>query len=168
MLLSNFMHGVAGMVVVLVLVGIGAAVYFASQGLTGVQAEACGHCSGQTEENMGQRLSYDAILQLAQNAGFDADAPTAAAIAVAESGGDPDAYNKESQAVGYHGRTDAEDGKGSYGLWQIYLFLHPEFAGQDLTDPETNANAAYRVFSDAKGFHPWSTFKDGTYQQYMS
>jgi hypothetical protein len=152
---------------ILLIVGAIAVIYFVSQGVTGVEADAPCHCDTQTSECMGQKLSYSALVQLAQDAGFDTDSQTAAAIAMAESGGDPNAYNKEAQAVGHHGRTDAEDGKGSIGLWQIYLFMHPELEGQDLTDPETNANAAFQVYSAAGGFSPWSTFTAGTYQKYM-
>jgi hypothetical protein len=155
------------MIPALVFVGIVAALFLVAQGVTGTQAEAEGHCSSATQEDMGQRLSYAALVQLAQGAGFDTDSQTAAAIAVAESGGDPNAYNKEAQAVGHYGRMDAEDGKGSYGLWQIYLFLHPEFEGQDLTDPETNANAAFQIYQ-ANGFSAWSTFKSGKYQEFYA
>ena len=42
------------------------------------------------------------------------------------------------------------------GLWQIYLQDHPEFAGLDLRDPATNANAAFSVYSNAGRFRPWS------------
>jgi soluble lytic murein transglycosylase-like protein len=158
------------MVGMLLLVGAIAVVYFLSQGVTGVEADAPGHCCSCTEENLSdnQKLSYDALVQLAQDAGFDTDSNTAAAIALAESSGDPNAYNPEKNAhlgPGYH---DAPDGKGSFGLWQIYSNAHPEFDGQDLTDPQTNANAAYSIYAAAGGFSPWSTFKSGAYQRYMA
>src|SRR6267142_35793 len=128
-------------------------------------ADAPGHCEGATSE-MGQKLSYDEIVMLAFNVGFGSDASIAAAVALAESGGDPDAYNPEKNAaIGYE---DAPDGEGSYGLWQIYLHRHPEFSGQNLYDPQVNANAAYKVYSDAGGFKPWSTYKSGKYQEYLS
>lgn len=148
------------MVAVLFSVAFVAVLYFISQGVTGDTADAPGHCSGSTEEDMSERLSYPALVQLAEGAGFDVDSATAAAIAVAESGGDPNAYNPETQA-------GAPEGKGSYGLWQIYLHAHPEYEGQDLTDPETNANAAYAIYVKAGGFKPWSTFKSGAYQKYV-
>jgi hypothetical protein len=106
--------------------------------------------------------TYSDLVTLAQNAGFSGnDALTAAAIAMAESSGNPRAYNPETAA-------GAPSGKGSYGLWQIYLNAHPEFEGQDLYDSATNATAAYSVFSDAgNSFSPWSTFKNGTYAQFV-
>lgn len=113
-------------------------------------------------------LTYDQVLAYAQAAGFGTDSQTAAAIALAESRGNTQAYNKEPQDVpGRYNRTSEDDGLGSYGLWQIYLAAHPELSGVDLTDPQNNANAAFSVYSEAGGFHPWSTFKSGAYQEYM-
>src|SRR5580700_1059943 len=98
----------------------------------------------------------------AQNAGFSgADLQTAVAIALAESGGNPVTYNPETAA-------GTPDGEGSYGLWQIYLNAHPEFAMENLYDPQTNANAAYSVYSAAGGFSPWSTYGSGAYQAFLS
>lgn len=109
------------------------------------------------------------IAQVAANAGWSGnDLATAVAIALAESGGgNPNAYNSEPQDVpGNFGRTSSGDGKGSYGLWQIYLAAHPEFAGANLLDPQTNANAAYAIYAIAGGFHPWSTYTSGEYGMY--
>lgn len=102
------------------------------------------------------------LAQLASNAGFTGDdLQTAVAIALAESQGNPNAYNPETAA-------GTPQGKGSYGLWQIYLKAHPEFAGQNLYDPQTNANAAYRVYVAAGySFSPWSTFGSGAYQAFL-
>ena len=118
------------------------------------------------------KYGFNELVTLAQNAGFT-DVSTAAAVALAESGGDPQAYNREPQdAPGGHtnkyGRVSADDGLGSYGLWQIYLAAHPEFSGQDLTDPQINANAALKVYYDSGGFSAWSTYKSGKYQEYLN
>ncbi len=111
---------------------------------------------------MKSKTSISDLLQLAQNAGFQGqDAYIAAAVALAESGGDPKAYNPEIT-------VNTPAGMGSYGLWQIYLKAHPEFTGVDLYDPQENANAAFSIFSNAgNSFHPWSTFKSGKYQAYL-
>jgi lysozyme-like protein len=106
-------------------------------------------------------LSADEISQYAQNAGFSGyDLQLAVAIAFAESSGIPTKYNPEKQA-------GTPPGRGSYGLWQIYLKEHPEFAGQNLLDPQTNANAAYSVYSRAGGFWPWSTYNSRAFEAYM-
>lgn len=131
-------------------------IYYLSQKDT---ADAPGHC-GECTVTTGQKFSFDELLSLAQDAGFDANSQTAAAIAMAESGGDPNAYNPERQA-------GAPEGEGSYGLWQIYHNKHKEFTPEQLKDPATNAQEAYKVYADAGGFSPWSTFKSGAYQKYL-
>lgn len=143
---------------ILIFTGAALAIYAITQGFTGTQADAPGHCCGQTGE-CGMKLSYAELVTLAQNAGFD-DPNVAAAIALAESGGDPSAYNPETQAC-------TPEGEGSYGLWQIYKKAHPEFSCMDLTVPEENANAAFSVYTAAGGFHPWSTYKNGVYTKYL-
>src|SRR5208282_1510952 len=77
--------------------------------------------------------------------------------------GNPAAYNPETAASG-----GTPQGQGSYGLWQIYLKMHPEFAGVNLADPQTNANAAYSIYAIAGGFTPWSTYTSGQYGMYES
>jgi hypothetical protein len=108
------------------------------------------------------KLSIPQLIGVAQNAGFSGpDLQTAVAIALAESGGDPNAYNPERAA-------GAVQGHGSFGLWQIYLTAHPEFSGQNLFDPNINAAAAYSVYAAAgNSFRPWSTFKNGAYLAHM-
>lgn len=109
-------------------------------------------------------LSYSQLLALATNAGFQGnDAQTAAAIALAESAGNPNEYNPETAASG-----GTPQGLGSYGLWQIYLKMHPEFSGWNLKDPQTNANAAFSVYQAAgNSFSPWSTYGSGKFLAFL-
>ena len=94
------------------------------------------------------------IAIVAKNAGFTGtDLVTAVAVALAESGGNAMAYNPN-------------DPGGSYGLWQIDLGLHPEFQGENLYDPQTNANAAYSVWQ-RQGWEGWSTYKNGNYKLHL-
>lgn len=104
------------------------------------------------------KLEIPQIVGLAQNAGFSGDdLTTAVSVALAESGGDPNAYNPEVAA-------HAPVGYGSFGLWQIYLKAHPEYKGQNLFDPQLNASAAYAVYAAAgNSFRPWSTFGNRAY-----
>jgi Lysozyme like domain len=105
-------------------------------------------------------LGYNDIIPYAQNAGFQGDdLDTAVSIALAESSGNPNAYNPETAA-------GTPQGQGSYGLWQIYLKAHPEYSGQNLYDPQTNANAAFALYQQSGGFSPWSTYQSGAYAQY--
>jgi hypothetical protein len=101
------------------------------------------------------------ISYYAQNAGFTGqNLATAIAIALAESSGNANIYNPETGA-------GTPQGEGSYGLWQIYLNAHPEYSGANLYDPQTNANAAFAIFSAAGGFSPWATYNSGRYQAYL-
>lgn len=157
------------MPIILLFIVAALAVFILSQGVTGISADAPCHCSSETQGCNQVRLTYQELLVLAQNAGFGADSQTAAAIAIAESNvpptdpptGNTQAYNPETQA-------GTPEGMGSYGLWQIYLKAHPEYACIDLTVPENNAQAAFTIYSEAGGFHPWSTFKSGVYQEYLN
>jgi hypothetical protein len=109
-------------------------------------------------------LSTEQIVTLAAQAGFEgADLATAAAIALAETlpPGNSQSYNPELKA-------GAAPGQGSYGLWQIYLTMHPEFDAQQLLDPGTNAAAAYQIYSrNGYSFRPWSTYGNGKYLSFL-
>ena len=108
-----------------------------------------------------RKLSAQEIGVYAVNAGFEGDGLiTAVAIALAESGGETGAYNPELQA-------GTPVGQGSYGLWQIYLKAHPEFSSWDLYDPQSNANAAFKVSRNGSTFEPWSTYNSDAYLKYM-
>jgi hypothetical protein len=105
-------------------------------------------------------LTVDQIANVARNAGFSGnDLITAVSVAMAESGGNP-------KALG-----DLGIGNGSFGLWQINSYYHPEY-GPDFTvlyDPQTNANAAFAIYSQAGyAFKPWSTFNNGSYASFVS
>lgn len=108
-------------------------------------------------------LTISQLTALAAGAGFSGDdLATAVAIALAESEGNPQAYNPEKAA-------GAAQGHGSFGLWQIYITAHPEFASENLLDPQTNAAAAFAIYTAAgNSFRLWSTFTNGAYQAYVS
>lgn len=90
------------------------------------------------------KLSPNEIAMYAYNAGFSGDdLVTAVAIALAESGGDPNAEG---------------DNGTSYGLWQIHFTVHPEFDASQLKDPAYNASAAYSLYLRRHGFNDWSTY----------
>lgn len=77
------------------------------------------------------------------------------AIAMAESGGNPSAYN----------------GKGlddSYGLWQININpkANPDMARFDLYDIDQNARAA-RIIYDRQGLTAWTTYTGGAYRSHI-
>lgn len=101
-------------------------------------------------------LSGPQLTQLALQAGFpQADAPTASAVALAESAG----------------RTDAISPTGDYGPWQINRRAHPELFQQFIWNDPTglqNAKMAFSVYHAAgNSFSPWSTFKSGRYRLFL-
>lgn len=116
-----------------------------------------------TPAGWGNMLSASQIYSLARGAGWHVgDAVIATAIALAESSGNPRAYNPETAA-------GTPEGLGSYGLWQIYRKAHPEFMNVDLYDPSANAAAAYSVWRGAgNSFRPWSTYKNGNYMAWLN
>jgi hypothetical protein len=105
------------------------------------------------------------LVQLARQAGFSPEqARVMAAIAMAESSGNPRAHN-----------PNAATGDNSYGLWQINMLggmgdeRRRQFginSNEQLFDPATNASAARAIF-DQQGFGAWSVYKSGAYRRYL-
>ena len=108
--------------------------------------------------------SYAQLEQMWINAGGPATvAPVAAAIALAESGGNPNAaYPGTTVADGQGSTTDAT------GLWQILGLPAGNFTAAELTDPASNAKMAVAKYQQAgDSFSPWQTYTEGTYRQYL-
>lgn len=85
-------------------------------------------------------------------------APVAAAIAEAESGGNPGAVNPNDNG----GR------QSSYGLWQISNGTHTP-PSPNWADPATNAQLAVGKYKgDGNTFGDWGTYVSGAYRAYLS
>ncbi len=83
---------------------------------------------------MAKLVSPVTIARAAHGAGFrGGDLTRMVAIALAESSGNAEAVNPRS---------------GALGLWQILPSAHPWITGQNWRDPNVNAAAAYRVYSE--------------------
>lgn len=110
-------------------------------------------------------LSVNDIAQVAYNAGFRGDALVkATAIALAESGGRPDA----------HGDITLQDSTWgpSVGLWQVRSINKQYGTGNTRdatinTDPNRNAANAFSISNGGKNFAPWSTYTKGRYTQFL-
>lgn len=90
--------------------------------------------------------SFADLKSLWQQAGGSAIvADMAAAVAMAESGGDPNATNTNS------------DGSTDRGLWQI----NSVHGSQSTTDPLANAKAAVQISSNGSNWRPWCTTWSG-------
>lgn len=108
--------------------------------------------------------SYAQLEQLWINAGGSTTtAPVAAAIALAESGGNPDAaYPGTTIAPGTGSTTDAT------GLWQILGLPAGNFTAAQLTDPAANAKMAVAKYQQAgNSFSPWTTYTGGAYTAFL-
>lgn len=73
--------------------------------------------------------------------GYQTDAPLAAAVALAESSGDPNVVSKTNDV----------------GLWQINLDAHPQYTAAELKDPLANARAAVDISHNGSSWSPWCT-----------
>jgi hypothetical protein len=86
------------------------------------------------------------------------DPKTAVAVALAESGGNPNKTNRNS------------DGSTDSGLWQInsvHQRSHPSWTVEALKDPRLNAEAMSVVSSGGSNWQPWTAYKNGNYKQYL-
>ena len=101
-------------------------------------------------------FSEGQVLGIAQEVGLHGNSATiAAAIAMAESGGNTSAENLSS----------VED---SIGLWQINLKAHPQYTRTAMQDPLQNALAMYSISNGGTNWNPWSTYTNGAYRKYLS
>jgi hypothetical protein len=97
-----------------------------------------------------------------KNVGFSGNLLViATAIAGAESSFIPDRYNPEASYFAARGIPLATaQNEGSRGLFQIFQWEHPMFAGWDLDDPQINCCAMSIIWFEAgKSFNPWSTYR---------
>jgi hypothetical protein len=99
-------------------------------------------------------LSFSQLYWLARSVGLShEDARIAAAVAMAESAGNPG-------AIGDRGT--------SYGLWQVHLPAHPWAASMNMLDPYQNALAMARISGGGKNWKPWTTYRTGAYKRYLA
>jgi hypothetical protein len=112
------------------------------------------------------QLTPSVVYQLARSVGLDpAQAATATAIAMAESG-------LRTDAVGDAGIQTATWGP-SIGLWQIRSLKADRGTGRArdadrLTDPQHNARAMYEISGGGTNWRPWSVFTSGKYRDYAA
>lgn len=101
------------------------------------------------------------LRSLAASVGFP-NPNLAAAVAMAESTGNPSATNIV---------TNPAPGNGperSFGLWQINTLAHPNYNETSLLDPTYNAQAAYAISDQGQNWTPWSTYTKGYYLKFYT
>lgn len=102
--------------------------------------------------------------------GTQATADTAAAIAQAESGGNPSAILNTAypNLPGYRPPSSGALREYSVGLWQVNMLAHPQYSVSSLLTPVGNANAAVAIASGGASFSAWSTYTSGAYKRYLT
>lgn len=116
-------------------------------------------------------LSLAQLRELAVRHNFP-DPDTAAAVAMAESRGDPAArlVVTPAQAANYnatHPNGPRHGQERSFGLWQINTLAHPQYDEVKLLDPDYCADAAFAISSGGENWHPWSTYTGGMFKRFM-
>lgn len=106
------------------------------------------------------RMTIAQLRSLAAHLGFP-DPATAAAIAMAESAGDPNAANIVTHPA------PGNKPERSFGLWQVNTLAHPEYSESQLSDPTYNGQAAYALSKGGRDWSQWSTYTSGKYRQYL-
>lgn len=91
------------------------------------------------------KLSPVELAELVTLYGFP-DRPTAVAVILGESGGDPAKVNREP------GNVDR-------GLWQISSKWHPEVTDEQAFDVQASTTAALRISAGGTDFNPWHATK---------
>lgn len=101
-------------------------------------------------------MTIQEIIQLVKSVGFsESNAPIIAAIAMAESGGNP-------LAKGVN-----KDGSIDRGLFQINNKWHSEVPDSCAYNPKCAAKAAYQISNGGKSFSAWVTYTNGAYKKYL-
>jgi len=120
---------------------------------------------------MAAALSHAQLVALWEaNGGPAASADVAAAIAQAESGGDPSVIDNTAYPTraGYHAPSAGAQPEYSVGLWQINLVAHPGYSEASMLTPAGNAAAAVAISSGGLDFSAWTTYVDGAYLPFLS
>jgi len=110
---------------------------------------------------LSSRYDVVSLVALAEQVGFTGNgAATAAAVAMAESSGDPVATDHDP------------NGTVDYGLWQINWPTHAGVVGTtaatQLYTPLVNAKAAFAVSNGGADWRPWTTYQRGAEIPYLA
>lgn len=110
---------------------------------------------------LSSRYDVVSLVALAEQVGFTGNgAATAAAVAMAESSGDPVATDHDP------------NGTVDYGLWQINWPTHAGVVGTtaatQLYTPVINAKAAFSVSNGGADWRPWTTYQSGAEIPYLA
>jgi hypothetical protein len=107
-------------------------------------------------------LSLKTIMTHAKNKGLPCNKlVVAGAVAMAESGGHPDATNWNGASA------DCPSGSTDRGIWQINDCYWP-YSDACAFDPACNASAMATISNNGASWTMWAAYNNGSYQNYMS
>ena len=111
-----------------------------------------------TTATSSKKLTAQEIASAMSAAGWPASQiPTGVAVAFAESGGNPNATNRNS-----NGSTD-------HGLFQINSIHKTTLASGNWANPTDNARMALKVYKEAgNSWRPWVAYKSGSYRKFAT
>jgi len=108
-------------------------------------------------------LTLAQLQQLAASVGFP-DPALAAAVAMAESGGNPCAQGDPNIGSSGYLCTGPNGTSKSMGLWQVDTDYNQQFDAASLLNPTYNAQAAYEISKHGTNWNPWTTYRTGAYR----
>lgn len=107
-------------------------------------------------------LTDQQIATTARAAGFSGSGlVTAIAVALAESGGNPQAQGINRSASGGIASIDR-------GLWQINNVFHAEVSDACAFSPPCAAQQTFRISHQGSNWSPWATFNSGAYRSFTA
>jgi hypothetical protein len=112
-------------------------------------------------------LTIAQLQSLAASVGFP-DPALAAAIAMAESGGNPCAQGDPNIGSGGYSCTTPNGTSTSFGLWQVNTPANPRYDASSLLGATYNAQAAYAISRQGTNWNPWTTYRTGAYKHWYS
>ncbi len=139
------------LVVTMVVTGAMAVPSAASAGDGGI----CAGCEPSGAGDGGEVLSLTELRALTRELGF-AKPKVAAAIAMAESAGDPSAVGKNRKPRSF-----------DRGLFQINSRWHAEVSDRCAYDAQCNAREALRISDGGRNWRQWSTWHNEAYKAYL-
>jgi Lysozyme like domain/Ricin-type beta-trefoil lectin domain len=111
---------------------------------------------------------YAAAAGWANNGTYGGNLVTAAAVCVAESGGNPAIYYCDGTGrVGTYPLVTCPGGSYDRGLWQVNSKAWPKVTDACAFQPSCNADAAYAISARGATFSPWVVYDSTGYTRYL-
>jgi len=106
--------------------------------------------------------SFSQLVSLASQTGFP-NPQLAAAVAMAESGGNACAQGDPNIGTGGYLCSGPNGTSKAFGLWQVNVTYNPQYDPTQLLAGSYNAQAAFAISSKGTNWNPWTTYRTGAY-----